>query len=87
MTHIPQILLALLALAMVLASLRLIRGPSLPDRVVALDLLAAIGVAMAGIYSQAHDQPVFLNISILLALISFVGTVAFACYIEKKMER
>ena len=77
-------LLGLLALAMVLAFVRLVRGPSRPDRVVALDLMAAIGVALCGVYAVVHDQPVFLDVAIVMALITFVGTVAFARYLEAR---
>ena len=80
-------LLALLAVAMVLAFVRLARGPSLPDRVVALDLITAIGVAVCALYAFVHRQPVFLDVAIVLALISFVGTVAFARYLEVRGRR
>jgi multicomponent Na+:H+ antiporter subunit F len=88
MTLVPtaagDALLGLLALAMVLAFVRLVRGPSRPDRVVALDLMAAIGVALCGVYAVVHDQPVFLDVAIVMALITFVGTVAFARYLEAR---
>jgi multicomponent Na+:H+ antiporter subunit F len=77
-------LLLALAAAMVLAMVRLLRGPSLPDRVVALDLMTTIGMAMCGVYAVAHNQPVFLDVAIVMALITFVGTVAFARYLEAK---
>jgi multicomponent Na+:H+ antiporter subunit F len=82
-----ELLLGLLVLGMILAFVRLVRGPSLPDRVVALDLITAIGVAVAGLYSTMHDKPVFLDLAIVLALISFVGTVAFARYLEARARR
>lgn len=75
-------LLGVLGLAAVLAFARLVLGPSLPDRVVALDLLAAIGVAVCGVAAVAYRLAVFLDVALLLALISFVGTVAFARYLE-----
>ena len=88
MTLVPTFagdaLLGLLALAMVLAFVRLVRVPSRPDRVVALDLMAAIGVAQCGVYAVVHDQPVFLDVAIVMALITFVGTVAFARYLEAR---
>ena len=88
MTLVPTFagdaLLGLLALAMVLAFVRLVRVPSRPDRVVALDLMAAIGVALCGVYAVVHDQPVFLDVAIVMALITFVGTVAFARYLEAR---
>jgi multicomponent Na+:H+ antiporter subunit F len=81
-----EVVLGVLALAAVLGFVRLLRGPSLPDRVVAFDLLAAVGVGISAVYSMAHDQPVFLDVAVVLALISFVGTVAFARYIEERLK-
>jgi multicomponent Na+:H+ antiporter subunit F len=87
LVHTGNALLALLALAMVLAFIRLARGPSLPDRVVALDLITAIGVAVCAVYAVTHRQAVFLDVAVVLALISFVGTVAFARYLEVRGRR
>jgi len=81
-----EIVLGLLALAALLGFVRLLRGPSLPDRVVAFDLLATVGVGISAVYSMAHNQPVFLDVAVVLALISFVGTVAFARYIEQRLK-
>jgi multicomponent Na+:H+ antiporter subunit F len=81
-----EIVLGVLALAVVLGFVRLLRGPSLPDRVVAFDLLATVGVGISAVYSMAHNQPVFLDVAVVLALISFVGTVAFARYIEERLK-
>lgn len=76
------VLFALLATAAVLALVRLALGPSLPDRVIALDLIAAVGVAICGVAAIAYRLAVFLDVAILLAVISFAGTVAFARYLE-----
>jgi multicomponent Na+:H+ antiporter subunit F len=81
---IGDVLLALIALAMLPVFLRLLRGPSLTDRVVALDLITTIGVAMSALYATIHDAPVFLDVAILIALISFVATIAFARYVERR---
>lgn len=84
MTHwwMAEILLTLLTAAMALAFVRLVRGPSLADRVVALDLITVIGVALCGVVAVTSAQPVFLDVAVVLALISFVGTVAFARYLS-----
>jgi len=79
---VEVVLLAVLAVAAALAMVRLARGPSLPDRVVALDLIAAVGVAICAVAAMAFELAVFLDVAMLLALISFVGTVAFARYLE-----
>jgi len=80
---VGDVLLGLLALAMVPAMIRLARGPDLTDRVVALDLLTMIGVAISALYGTIHDAPVFFDVAILMALITFVGTIAFAHYLER----
>ena len=77
-----EVVLGLLAMGMILALIRLARGPSLADRVVALDLLSTITVAAAGVYSIGHGQTVFLDVAIVLALIAFVGTVGFAVWMD-----
>jgi multicomponent Na+:H+ antiporter subunit F len=72
----------LLTLAIVLTFIRLLRGPSLPDRVVALDLLTTVAIAGSAIYAMATNQPAFIDVATVLALISFLGTIAFAYYID-----
>jgi multicomponent Na+:H+ antiporter subunit F len=74
----------LLSVALLLAMVRLIRGPSLPDRVVALDLIAVIVVGLIILYDIETELPVFLDAAIMLALVGFAGTVAFAKYLERR---
>lgn len=83
----PEILLGLLGLPILLGFVRLVRGPSLPDRVVALDFITAVAVAASGVWAIATGNPVFLDVAMVLALISFVGTVAFARYLERRGRR
>ena len=79
-------LLAILGLALLLAFIRLVRGPTLPDRVVALDLIAIFAVAIITLYAVATNEPILLDTAIVLALITFLGTVAFARYIERRSQ-
>ena len=74
----------MLTLSVVLAFIRLLRGPSLPDRVVAFDLMTSVAVGIMALYSIATKETVFLDVAIVLALISFLGTVAFARYLEQR---
>lgn len=87
MTGSCEVILGVLAVSLVLALIRVAKGPSLADRIVALDLMATITVAAAGVYSIEHDQTVFLDVAIVIALISFVGTVGIAVYMGIKTER
>ncbi|MBK8902459.1 MAG: cation:proton antiporter [Anaerolineaceae bacterium] len=79
------VVLPVLVVAILLTLTRLIKGPNLPDRVVALDLLATIGISLIAAYAIATEEPAILDIAIVLALISFLGTIAFAYYIEQKI--
>jgi multicomponent Na+:H+ antiporter subunit F len=62
----------------------LIKGPRLESRVVAFDLLTIIGIGLIATYSVVTGRTVFLDIAIVLALISFLGTIAFASYLERQ---
>jgi len=76
--------LAVLSVAIALCVIRLVRGPSLPDRVVALDVIAVLLVGLLVTLSVADAQSPSLRIATVLALINFVGTVGFAMYIRRR---
>ena len=79
-----EIAFALLMLAMGLGLLRLARGPSLPDRVVALDLLTVLAVAFCALYAIASGRAAYLDVAIALALIAFLATVALARFAGRR---
>ena len=81
------VILPLLGGGIVLAFVRLVRGPTLPDRVVALDLMATLIIAISAAYAVATGQPAYLDAAIVLALITFLGTVAFAYYLHRRGGR
>jgi len=83
-SFIIDLVFAMLLIAMYLAFARLVRGPTLPDRVVALELITTLTVAMIVVYTIGSNQPVFLDAAIVVALVSFLGTVAFAQYLERR---
>lgn len=72
-----------LLLSFTLSFLRLLLGPTLADRVVALDLIAFLSIAFIGVYSIDTGHEAFLDIAITLALVAFLGTIAFARFIIK----
>jgi multicomponent Na+:H+ antiporter subunit F len=78
--------LGLLGGAVLLAFVRLLRGPDLANRVVALDILSILGVGMAAAAAVVAGDPVYLDVALILALIAFVSTVAFARYAEEGGE-
>jgi multicomponent Na+:H+ antiporter subunit F len=75
--------LALLGASVLLVLVRLVRGPDLANRVVALDLLSVLGVGIAAAAAVVSGNAVYLDVALILALIAFVSTVAFARYAER----
>jgi len=73
-----------LGLSMIGAFIRLVRGPSLPDRVVALDLIGFFCVGIICVFSIAVGRPVLLSVSLVMALLLFLGTAAFALFLERR---
>jgi multicomponent Na+:H+ antiporter subunit F len=78
------IILPVLAVSVILVFIRFLRGPSIVDKVIALDLLITIGIAIITVYSIITNQSTFLDIAMILALIAFLGTIAFSYYLEKR---
>ncbi len=73
---------AILCLVALLALGRLFIGPTLPDRVVALDTLNTLVIAMMILLSVAYDSVVMVDVAIVYAALSFVSTMFFARYLE-----
>lgn len=80
------IMLSVLGLSVLVSFIRLARGPTLPDRIAALDLIAVLALAMAAVYAMYTREEVYLDFGIALALLTFVGTVAFASYLERSVK-
>jgi multicomponent Na+:H+ antiporter subunit F len=78
---------ALVGGAFLLALHRLVRGPTAADRVVALDLMAGLTVGAIGLQTLATGSQAFLRVATVLALVGFLGTVAFATYLARRTER
>lgn len=66
---------------------RLLRGPSLPDRVLSLELISITVIGFIAIYTIHTEDPVLLDVGIVLGLIAFLGTVAFALYVERGTDQ
>lgn len=76
-----------LSIAVCICFVRLVIGPTLPDRVVALDMIATLLVGMFVLSGIAELRPESLRIAMALALLNFVGTVAFAGYVSREAVR
>ena len=75
--------IVLITLSMVLVSYRLVKGPNAGDRVIALDTIGVLLICVIGLFSIIIETTFFLEIILLLAVLSFIGTVAFSKFIEK----
>lgn len=73
---------AMLAAAFAIGLARLVRGPHLPDRIVALDMLALVAICAACVHALSTGSTAFLDLALVMALVSFLSTVAFARYVE-----
>ena len=73
---------ACFALFMVFSLIRVGLGPTTPDRVVGLDTMNTLVVATMIVLGAAFDEVVFIDVAIIYALLSFVGTLYVARYLE-----
>ncbi|MFM9328574.1 Na(+)/H(+) antiporter subunit F1 [Paenibacillus mesotrionivorans] len=77
--------LSILSLAILGCTYRLIKGPSMPDRIAALDAIGINLLAIIAIVSLLLDTQVFIDIILVIGILTFIGTTAFARYIERGM--
>ena len=77
----------ILSVALLLSMVRLIKGPSLPDRVVALELIASITVGVIGLYAIRSENDAYIDVTMVLALTAFLAANGFARYLERGGNR
>ena len=80
---VTQITLVMLGLALLIAFIRLVKGPTLPDRIVAMDLFGMLVVGLIVVLAGSSGVRATLDAAIVIALIGFLGTVAYATYVER----
>lgn len=73
-----------LAVLILAAMVRLFLGPTAPDRVVALDAINTLVVGLMVLLGAAYRQSVFIDVAIVYALLSFVGTLFIARYLKRE---
>jgi multicomponent K+:H+ antiporter subunit F len=79
-----DVALAALAVSMTLCFLRLAAGPTLPDRILALDTLYVNAIAFLVMFGLRIEEPVYFEAALLIAMFGFVGTVALAKYLLRE---
>lgn len=78
--------LGLLIAAMLLTLVRLVRGPGLPDRILALDLLTTLAAAFIGMFAIRSGLLLYTDIAIALGLVGFLATLALARYLLSRPD-
>lgn len=81
---VTNIVMFVLAMAAAVVFVRLWKGPSLPDRVIATDLLGTIAVGLLVVGAAASGQRAFMDAAVIIALIAFVSNIAYARFIERR---
>jgi multicomponent Na+:H+ antiporter subunit F len=76
--------LPLIIISALITLVRLLLGPDIADRVVALDTLTSMSIAFMAAFAVYMQATMSLDVSLILALISFLGTVSFAYYLERR---
>ncbi|MEQ8474192.1 MAG: monovalent cation/H+ antiporter complex subunit F [Marinoscillum sp.] len=86
-TIVSYIAIVIMSISMLLTLVRFIKGPSLPDRVISLDVFSANLLGLLAIYSILSEQKSYLNVALTISLVAFVGTLTFAYYLVQKKNK
>ena len=79
-----SVLVTILAIGGFLCLFRIYQGPSISDRAVGVDIMGILFVGITALSALFYDLPYLIDLSISLALFSFIGTIALAKYLEKR---
>lgn len=82
--NITRLCLAILALSLGLVLYRVLKGPTVHDRIASLDLASVIVVCTIGILCIENQNSAYLDVAVVLAIVVFLGTVAFSRYLERR---
>jgi multicomponent Na+:H+ antiporter subunit F len=77
------VFLAIIVAGIILCLLRMLKGPTAPDRAVALDTVATITTALLVLLGSIFKRYVYLDVALVYAVLTFIGSVAIARFLEK----
>lgn len=80
---IVYIALGIMSLAMLLATVRFVKGPTVVDRVVAFDSLTLTSLVIISVIAALSDRMIYFDVAIVYGLLSFIGEIVVAKYIQK----
>ena len=76
------VVLVILLLAIIMAVIRIILGPTAPDRVVGLDTINTIVIVSMVVFGAIYEQVIYIDVAIVYALLSFISTLYIAKYLQ-----
>jgi multicomponent Na+:H+ antiporter subunit F len=76
------VVLLILFISIIMAGIRIVKGPTAPDRVVGLDTINTIIIVAMIIFGAAYQEVIFIDVAIVYALLSFISTLFIAKYLE-----
>lgn len=82
-----MVALPVLGVALLATAWRVLRGPTLADRVLALDMISAISIGFMAVFAVMTGESLYVDIAIALGLAGFLATVAFARFILTRPDR
>ena len=82
--NVLLIAFSLLLISMMFAFIRLIKGPSVNDRIAAMELISIIIMGFILVYSVLINKSIYLDFPVIISLISFIGTIAISTYLKHK---
>ena len=86
----PEVLIiaavVMISAALFISFFRVVKGPTLPDRVVAVDLIGVTAVCLMIVVSAGTKEPAFLDAAVVITLLGFLGTVAYARYTQRRSK-
>lgn len=80
------ICLSFIGASLLLLAIRFVKGPTLADRVIALDFLTTISIGFTALVAILAGTTAFVDVGLILALVAFMGTVGFAYYLNRKTK-
>lgn len=85
--YLYYVILPVLVISAVLIFWRFLKGPSIADKVISLDLLITTGIGIIAVYSIIYNHSTLMDTALILALIAFLSTVALSYYLEKRRKK
>ncbi len=77
------IFIAVISIGIVLCIIRMIKGPTAADRAIAMDTATTVSVALLVLLGFVFDRYIYIDVALVYSIISFVGLIAIARYLEK----